>query len=470
MLPKVAANGPIGVRALAIRALAIRALAIRVLAIRVLACALAAAAALAGAAAAASDNLLQDVRVWAAPDRTRVVFDLTQPFEHEIFSLENPRRLVVDIPNVSRVYGLGEQFAGKGFVEQVRSGIRQGDDLRLVLDLERKVSAHSFTLTPNGDYGYRLVLDLESGDPEAQRQPQATTRAYRERELVVAIDAGHGGEDPGAIGPSGTYEKDVVLEIARRLADMVDAAPGMRAVLIRTGDYYIGLRERIKKAREAKADLFVSIHANAWRQSGAHGSSVYVLSTGGASSEHARWLAQQENAADLLGGVSLANKDADLASFMLDLSQGASIEASLDVGARVLNQLQQINDLHKAQVQQAAFLVLKSPDIPSLLVETAFITNPGEERRLNSNDYQKKLARAVLQGIRGYFASYRPLENPIAATQVHEVRPGETLSGIASRYGVSLAALRRLNEVAGDIIHVGDTLRIPTPKARLAAS
>jgi N-acetylmuramoyl-L-alanine amidase len=243
----------------------------------------------------------------------------------------------------------------------------------------------------------------------------------------------------------------------------------MRAVMIRDGDYYVGLRERIQKARAAKADLFVSLHADAFSDRRVRGTSVYALSSNGASSEHARWLAERENAADLIGGVSLRDKDDQLASFMLDLSQGASIEASLDVGGRVLANLAAVADLHKHGVQQAGFLVLKSPDIPSILVETAFISNPAEERRLRDPVYQRRLAEAVLDGVDGYLASYRP-QTQLASARRHEVKAGETLSGIALRYRIDTAHLRRINGLAGDTIRVGQVLEIPAPQERLAAS
>lgn len=428
--------------------------------------------ALVGVAAPAQANQLQDIRVWAGPERTRVVFDLTDPFRHDLFRLDNPRRLVIDVADVQRARAVAENVAGAGLVARVRTGVRHGEDLRLVLDLLQPATANVFTLKPNGHYGYRLVLDLESragGAAEPPPVPVATPAARRE--VVVAIDAGHGGEDPGAIGPRGTYEKEVVLEIARRLERLVNAQPGMRAVMTRDGDYFLTLRERMEKARAAKADLFVSIHANAARSGYASGSSVYVLSLDGASSEHARWLARRENASDLLGGASLDNKDKDLVSFILDLSQGASIEASLDVGTRVLAQLDQINDLHKQQVQQAAFVVLKSPDIPSLLVETAFISNAEEARQLRSGDYQQQLATAVLEGIRGYFASYRPAGAPmIAQARSYQVQPGDTLSGIAMRYRVSVASLMQANNLRGSQIEAGDELRIPPRNPVMAAS
>lgn len=363
---------------------------------------------------AAAETTLQDVRVWAAPERTRVVFDLSAAAEHAVFTLDGPPRVVVDLHDADRAAALTGALEGKGTVERIRTGLHENGDLRVVLDLAASVPPKSFTLAPNGEYGHRLVVDLEADDPG--KAPAAPEQRYRNRDLVVAVDAGHGGEDPGAIGPSGTQEKGIVLQIARRLAARIEERPGMRAVMIRDGDYYVGLRERIEKARAAKADLFVSLHADAFPDRRARGASVYTLSRNGASSEHARWLAERENAADLIGGVSLKDKDDELASFMLDLSQGASIEASLDVGGRVLGQLGDVAHLHKHEVQQAGFLVLKSPDIPSILVETAFISNPAEERRLRDPAYQRRLAEAVLDGVDGYLASYRPRARVAAST------------------------------------------------------
>lgn len=423
-----------------------------------------------GMANATPQAQLKDVRLWAAPDRTRVVFDLDGPVKHNLFTLENPRRVVIDIPNTQRARGLVDDIKGKGFVADVRTGVRNGDDLRIVLDLEKKASPTSFVLAPNGDYGHRLVVDLENDTINPKRQPIAAELSHSVRDFVVAVDAGHGGEDPGATGPQGTREKDVVLEIARRLAKLINAQSEMRAVLTRDGDYYVGLRDRIIEARKAKADLFVSIHADAFNDRSAHGSSVYVLSSSGATSEHARWLAQRENAADLVGGVSLKDKDDALASFMLDLSQSASIEASLDFGNRLLRGLGGIGSLHKHHVQQAGFLVLKSPDIPSVLVETAFISNPSEERKLRSGKYQNQLASAILTGIKGYVASYRPQIYASAKPRTHVVKPGDTLSGIAEQYGVGTVQLQRLNGLQNDVIQVGAKLSIPASGETLAAS
>jgi len=277
---------------------------------------------------------------------------------------------------------------------------------------------------------------------------------------VIAIDAGHGGKDSGARGSRGTKEKDIVLAIARQLAELVRKEPGMRPVMIRDGDYYVGLRQRINKARKHNADLFISIHADAFHKKSARGSSVFVLSTRGASSEMGRWLANQENAADLAGGVSLDDKDDLLAEVLLDLSQSATIEASHEVAANMLGGLKRLGKTHKSTVQRAGFVVLKSPDIPSILVETAFISNPQEENKLRDKRHQKKLARAMLTGIRDYFGNNPPPGTHMVARK-YKVKRGDTLSEIAAVHRVSLASLRGYNSLKSDRLRVGDTLRIP---------
>ncbi|MDW8479318.1 MAG: N-acetylmuramoyl-L-alanine amidase [Xanthomonadales bacterium] len=284
--------------------------------------------------------------------------------------------------------------------------------------------------------------------------------------MVIAIDAGHGGEDPGAIGPGGTREKDITLAVARALARRVDAEPGMRAVLIRDGDYYIPLRERYMRAREARADLFLSIHADAFHDARARGSSVYVLSPRGASSEAARWLAERENRSDLIGGVSLADKDEMLAAVLLDLSQGATLEASHRAASHLLRALGRVGRVHKRHVERAAFMVLRSPDVPSVLVETAFISNPAEERRLGERQHQERLAEAMLEGIRSHFAELPPPGTLLARRQEepprrHVVQRGETLSGIARQHRVSVAALRAANGLSSDRVRAGAVLAIP---------
>jgi len=404
---------------------------------------------------------IQGVRLWAAPDHTRVVFDVSAPVDHHLFSLSNPDRLVIDVPAASAARTIQEVEAD-GLVSGIRTAQNDKDGLRIVLDLKRTISPRSFSLKPNGQYGHRLVVDLydtaETG--KATVKKSVSEKASAIRDLVIAIDAGHGGDDPGAIGRKGTREKDVVLSIARRLASLVEKEPGMRPVLIRQGDYYIGLRQRIDKARKHNADMFVSIHADGFRDSRARGSSVYTLSRRGASSEMARWLAAKENAADLAGGVSLDDKDDLLAEVLLDLSQTATIEASLEVADNMLGELKRLGKTHKSSVQQAGFLVLKSPDIPSVLVETAFISNPAEESKLRSRRHQQDLARAMLQGIKAYFVKRPPPGTRLAARE-HVIKRGDTLSLIAHHYQVSLARLRGFNGLKTDLLQVGDVLRIP---------
>jgi N-acetylmuramoyl-L-alanine amidase len=278
---------------------------------------------------------------------------------------------------------------------------------------------------------------------------------------VIAIDAGHGGDDPGAKGPRGALEKDVVLGIARELAALIDKEPGMRAVLVRDGDYYIGLRNRARKARAHQADLLISIHADAFSDPSVHGSTVYVVSPRGASNEMARWVAERENASDLAGGVSLEDKDDLLKTVLLDLSQSASIEASMEVGGKVLRQLKRVGKTHKSTVQQAGFMVLKSPDIPSILVETAFISNPTEERRLKDPSHQRKVAQAITNGVRSYYAE-KALGGTMWAGTRHVIQRGETLSEIAEHYQVSMEKIRLANNLSSDEVQAGKVLRIPT--------
>lgn len=411
---------------------------------------------------------LEDVRVWAGPDATRVVFDLDSAAKHNLFMLENPARVVIDVEQTQRKQSVPASQDGRGAVKRVRSGNRGDHDLRLVLDLAGESRAKSFILKPQGKYGHRLVVDVEPLAAARTTTAAATLSTPSEpvalgyKPIVIAIDAGHGGEDSGARGPSGVLEKHVALQIARRLAKLVDNKPGMKAVLVRDGDYYVGLRTRIAKAREAQADLFISIHADAFTDRRVHGSSIYVLSERGASSEHARTLAKRENESDLIGGVRLDDKDDILASVLIDISQTAALEASFDVGARMLSQMGSINKLHKKAVQQAGFAVLKAPDIPSVLVETAFISNRDEERRLKDPGYQQRMAQQLMRGIEGYFEDYRPRTTVAgAAPRQHTVSRGDTLSQIAQRYRTSMRTIRDFNGLASDSIRVGDVIQIP---------
>lgn len=401
---------------------------------------------------------LKNIRLWAAPDNTRVVFDVTSPVRHDLRLLSAPFRVVVDLEKTETSAALPQPAIRDGFVRGIRSG-QHGDFLRVVMDLKKHALAKSFLLTPNEHYGHRLVVDIYD-DQQEQVTIIEDAPAPGYRDFVVAIDAGHGGEDPGAIGPRGTHEKAVVLQIAKKLARALDRERGIRAVLTRKGDYYLPLRKRIALARRHKADLFISIHADAFKNPRVHGSSVYVLSSRGASSEHARWLAERENASDLIGGVSLDDKDNLLASVLLDLSQTASLEASIDAAEEILAGLKKVGTLHKPGVESAAFAVLKSPDIPSLLVETAFISNPQEEKKLRSNAYQQKLVQALTVSVKRYFEASAP-NGTFLATRQHTIERDDTLSKIARHYRVSLHSLRALNGLSGDNIRVGQVLAIP---------
>ncbi len=408
---------------------------------------------------------VENVRVWAAPDSTRVVFDMSGPVEHDVIMLKDPFRAVIDLQQTDfEADNVDRPDSSDRYLQGIRTGVHE-EDLRVVLDLKKFAQTKIFQLPPNKRYGHRLVVDLFDEENTGAAKPVAVQAPRRPRDVVIAVDAGHGGEDPGALGPSGTHEKNVVFKLAQRLADLIDRERGMRAVMIREGDYYLGLRQRIEKARKHQADLFISLHADSFRDPRVHGSSVYVLSQRGASSEHARWLAERENASDLIGGVSLDNKDNVLASVLLDLSQTASLEASIDVADRVLNGLGRVGKLHKKDVESAAFAVLKSPDIPSLLVETAYISNPTEEKNLRSSRHQNKLAGAILDGLRSYFWE-RPPEGTLLAEsgppRRHVISRGDTLSGIAQQYRVSLQRLRNMNALDSDMIRVGQVLTIPS--------
>lgn len=411
---------------------------------------------------------LHGLRVWTDPEKTRAVIDLDGSVEYRLFTLSEPDRVVVDMDAAAlkTPLQLNRQYAG--VIDEVRHGAKDEQRLRVVFDLKASVTPRSFLLEPTQEYGHRLVIDLYPAEANPTPSPVKEAAAYaseEDRDVIIAVDAGHGGEDPGAIGPAKTYEKDVVLAIARELANTIDAEPGMRAVLIRDGDYYIPHRQRYEKARAARADMFVSIHADAFHDRRVTGSSVFVLSRRGASSEAARLLAKQENRSDLVGGVRLNDKDDLLASVLLDLSQNATMEASHHAASEVLASLKSVGKTHKKRVEAANFMVLKSPDVPSLLVETAFISNPSEEKRLRDRAHQRKLARAITAGIRDHFTAMPPPGTWIAANRRpsrHLVSRGDTLGGIAARYQVSLSELRQANRLRGDKIMVGKRLVIPS--------
>jgi len=443
---------------------------------------------------------VRSVRLWRAPDNTRLVFDLSGPVQHNIFTLSAPERIVIDVSGAQLRTPLEQLALGNTPITSLRSAQRTPEDLRLVLDLSKTVTPKSFTLAPNQQYGHRLVIDLfdEGASPVQELPPSKVASAPQvpvspakpatkvapppasRRDVVVVLDAGHGGEDPGAIGPKGVQEKTVVLAIARELQRQINAEKGFRAELTRTGDYFIPLRRRTEIARKKGADLFVSIHADAAPRSSAFGASVYALSDRGATSETARWLADSENRSDLIGGdggVSLDDKDRMLAGVLLDLSMTASMSSSLNVGQKVLSNMGRITPLHKQRVEQAGFMVLKSPDIPSILVETGFISNPGEAVKLQTQNHQQSLARSIHGGIRHFFQQSPPPGTYLAwlrdsgkiprGQQEHVVSAGESLSMIAERYQVNPALLRDANNLKSDSLKAGQVLNIPA--ATLAA-
>ena len=421
---------------------------------------------LAAGTAASAPVFLKDIRVWASPDSTRVVLDLSAAASYTVFTLSGPERIVIDLEQANADLSRFRVPDGAGLVNAVRLGERGSGGLRIVLDMNASVQPRSFLTPPNETYGHRLVVDL--GVDQAPK-PVKVAGGDGQRDIVIAIDAGHGGEDPGAIGKAGTREKTVALAVARKLADRINAEPGMRAVLTRTGDYFVKFEKRIERAREANADLFVSIHADAFVNREVRGSSVYVLSTRRASSEAARMLADRENAADLIGGVSLHDKSDVLASVLFDLSQNAAISASRDAASRVLVELDAIGQLKKSDVQHASLIVLTSPDVPSMLVETAYISNPEEERRLRDPAHQARLAAAVHAGVRRYFYDNPPPGSRVAILAArergqalrHVVSPGETLGDVAGRYAVSVDDLRQKNRIAGETVASGTILEIP---------
>ncbi|UPG91284.1 N-acetylmuramoyl-L-alanine amidase [Luteibacter aegosomaticola] len=520
-------------------------------------------ATLAPAASNAAD--VKAARVWAGPEYTRVVFDLSGPATYKMSQGDTPGSVVLDIAGSS----VASDFSapgGQGLFKSMSTG-KQGTAARMTATVDPKAKPKSFLLKPAGDYGYRLVLDLYPGgqaDPgdnspsdddtpsvakavadapaeapvatapskgRGKTPPPGTPPMAGSRKVVVAIDAGHGGEDPGAKGATGLREKDVTLMVARELADQINRQPGMQAVLTRNGDYFIPLKRRYQIAREHNADMFVSIHADAFKNSDAKGSSVWVLSPRGKTSEAARWLADRENRADLVGGVSLDDKDDSLAAVLLDLQQGYAMQASEQIAGNVLKALGRLGPTHRGYVERANFVVLRSPDVPSILVETAFITNPSEETRLRSEGHRQELASAVLGGVRNYFESMPPpgtwfaaqaakrngtyvastpapvapadssdddsdakpvakasgkasvaaarpskvvakADTPAKKTSggradenirdLHRVGRGETLTGIAQQYGISVGALKLANKMNDNTVRVGTVMVIPS--------
>ena len=433
---------------------------------------------------------IENIRIWPAPDNTRLVFDTSAAVTFEEITLDNPDRLVIDIDRSTLATSLVLDFTNSP-IRSIRSSQRSDNKLRLVLDLAYKTNHKIFTLVPNSSYGHRLVVDLSNykkppvklatGAVVQPSQPKTTALSSldlldSQRDILIAIDAGHGGEDPGALGPrfggKKLQEKRVVLSIAKYLEALLKKEPGFEPLLTRTGDYYISLRGRTNKARKAKADLFISIHADAFKNGKAKGASVWILSSRGASSEMGRWLAQKENDADQIGGIggiSLEDKEDDVVMTLIDMSMNYSQAIGKGVAQQVLGNIGKIAKLHKRHVEKAGFVVLKSPDVPSILVETGFISNPGEAAKLRTKKYQKQMAKAIFKGLRSYFYSH-PIANTYIASVVeakrklrsYKVVSGDTLSAIAQRFGSSVKRLQDANKMTSkSVLLVGKILIIP---------
>ena len=411
--------------------------------------------------AAAQATKIEGMRVWTGPDHTRAVFDLSGDAEYKLFELQNPPRVVIDLDKSK----LNTDLAVKNNkdIKKVRFSSEKGK-VRIVLDLHGELNTKSFLLKPTGEYGHRLVVDLNR---EIKPQVKTVAEVVKvDRDVIVAVNAGHGGEDPGAIGPSGTYEKDITLNIAKQLAKKIDAQKGMKALIIREGDYYIKHRKRFEKARQHGADLFVAIHADAFHDRSVNGASVYILSQRGATSEAGKWLANSVNKSDEIGGVVIEDKKDLLSQVLYDLSQNAALEESHKAGQSVLGSMKRVVKLHGKGFAQANFLVLKSPDVPSILVETGYISNPGDEKKLKDPKHVNKLTEQIAQGIRNYFYQSPPPNTWIAKQAKvkkikHVVQSGDTLSDIANNNGISMADIKSLNNKSSNRLLVGEVLYLP---------
>ena len=426
-----------------------------------------------------------DARIWLAPDHTRLVLDLSDSIEYNTFLLEDPHRLVVDIESSFTALNFHRlDFTGSP-ISRIRTGIRNEDSLRIVLDLTGEVEPESFSLAPNSEFGERLVLDLYDKTPSEQNKstnpPEIKMENEARRQIVVAISAGHGGEDPGSIGYDGRIkEKNITLAISRALYARLKKMPGYKPVMIREGDYYVELKRRPEIARQNRADLFVAIHADWYRNSRAQGVTVYALSGDRADRENSARVAEKENSSDLLGGVggdlTLGDLDDDVALTLVSLQMAWSMEQSLMAGTMLLDSLAGVTRIRKSRVQQASLQVLNSPDIPSILIETGYLTNPEEARRLSSGDFQERMAMAIAEGVANYFYEVPPdgtlvawqKENDIIPT-FYTVKRGDSLSVIAERFGLTLAELKSINNLKGNLIQIGQVLKFPDTESSLFA-
>ena len=425
---------------------------------------------------ALAQNTINSVRVWPSPDSTRVVFDLNDKPDYSYFMLKNPARLVIDLKDTDKLDSLPDIPKKHQILSKLRySKPKDSKSVRFVFELARATKPVVFALLPTDPYKHRLVVDLVDKTPKAE--PVAATNTsvkkrelQQERDIVIAIDAGHGGEDPGSIGPSGTYEKDITLQIAKRLERMIDAEKGMISRMVRRSDYFVNLNMRTSIAREKKADFFVSIHADAFTSPQPNGASVWVLSLRRANSEIGKWIEDKEKHSELLGGAAGVLKDTAsekyLAQALLDMSMDHSMKTGFSVAEEVVSELKKVAKLHKKVPQAASLAVLKSPDIPSILVETGFISNPREERLLKTAQHQERLAKAIFTSIKSYYLQNPPDDSLFAKLKSqfptkHKVRPGESLSILANRYNTSVSKLKTANNLKSNTLFIGQELDIP---------
>ena len=416
-------------------------------------------------AVAASINSIDGVRVWPAPENTRVVFDLKTKPDYKYFTLSNPSRLVIDFKNTKNSTALKSLANNDPRIKLFRTSTSKSkSSTRLVLELAKSYQLTVFPLAPAGQYGNRLVIDLY--DKNKKSQPIAKTTPNGKRDIIVAIVAGHGGEDPGSIGAKGSYEKRVTLAIAKKLSKLINQRSGFKAVMIRTGDYYVKHSRKTELARKNKADLLISIHADAFVSSKPDGASVLVQSSRRANSEFTRWIANRQDESELLGGAGETikkTKDKNLAFTLADMKKEYTMASSYEFALHVIKEIKQVTKLHKKEPEGLSLAVLKSSDIPSVLIETGFISNPREEKKLNNKHHQQKLANAIFKAVDSYFLENTPKGTLLAATTMkkHKVRSGESLSVLAQRYKISVATIKSVNKLKSNVLRIGQTLKIP---------
>lgn len=414
-------------------------------------------------AKAASANSIDGVRVWPAPENTRVVFDLNTKPDYKYFTLSNPNRLVIDFKNTTNSADLKTLANNDPRIKRFRSSTSKSKT-RLVLELVKSYQLTVFPLAPAGQYGNRLVVDLNDKNTKVKTVTKTTPKGNRD--VIIAIIAGHGGDDPGSIGAKGSYEKRVTLSIAKKLAKLIDQRKGFKAVMIRTGDYYVNHSRKTTLARKNKADLLISIHADAFVSPKPHGASVLVQSSRRANSEFTRWIANRQDESELLGGAGETikkTKDKNLAFTLADMKKEYTMASSYEFALHVIKELKQVTKLHKKEPEGLSLAVLKSSDIPSVLIETGFISNPAEEKKLNNKHHQQKLANAIFKAVDSYFIDNTPKGTLLAATTMkkHKVRSGDSLSVLAQRYKISVATIKSVNKLKSNILRIGQTLKIP---------